>query len=58
MIHELKNPVVKTLLNHLRDMETDAFRFRHIVQELTRLLVYKALAHETMEEREIETWQG
>lgn len=58
MIHELKNPVVKTLLNHLRDTRTDALRFRHIVHELTRLLVYKALANEPMEEREIETWQG
>ncbi|BAF72057.1 uracil phosphoribosyltransferase [Sulfurovum sp. NBC37-1] len=58
MIHELKNPVVKTLLNHLRDTKTDAFRFRHIVHELTRLLVYEALTNEPMEEREIETWQG
>ena len=58
MIHELKNPVVKTLLNHLRDTKTDALRFRHIIHELTRLLVYEALANEPMEEREIETWQG
>ncbi len=58
MIHELFNPVAKTLLNHLRDMETDALRFRHIIQELTRLLVYKALKHEKLEKHEIETWQG
>jgi len=58
MIHELSNPVVKTLLNHLRNMEIDALRFRHIVHELTRLLAYEALRNEVMQEKEIETWQG
>jgi uracil phosphoribosyltransferase len=57
MIHELNNPVVKTLLNHLRDTQTDALRFRHIVQELLRFLVYEALKDEPLENREIETWQ-
>jgi uracil phosphoribosyltransferase len=58
MIHELSNPVAKTLLNHLREIQTDALRFRHIVQELTRLLAYEALKNETMKIQEIETWQG
>jgi uracil phosphoribosyltransferase len=58
MIHELSNPVVKTLLNHLRNSEIDALRFRHIVHELTRLLTYEALQNEVMLEKEIETWQG
>ncbi len=58
MIYELSNPVAKTLLNHLREKQTDALRFRHIVQELSRLLVYEALRTETMEERTITTWQG
>jgi uracil phosphoribosyltransferase len=58
MIHELSNPVAKTLLNHLRETRTDALRFRHIVQELARLLVYEALHSEPMEEQTIETWQG
>ena len=58
MIHELSNPVTKTLLNHLRETKTDALRFRHIVQELTRLLAYEALKKEILEEQTITTWQG
>ena len=58
MIHELSNPVVKTLLNHLREIQTDALRFRHITQELARLLAYEALKAETLEAQMISTWQG
>ncbi|WP_295419152.1 uracil phosphoribosyltransferase [Sulfurovum sp.] len=58
MIHEISNPVTKTLLNHLREMQTDALRFRHIVQEIARLLAYEALGSETLEEKMITTWQG
>jgi len=58
MVHELSNPVAKTLINHLRSMEIDALRFRHIVQELTRLLLYEALHDAALQDREIETWQG
>jgi len=58
MIYELSNPVAKTLLNHLRETQTDALRFRHIVQELSRLLAYEALKTETLEDQTITTWQG
>ena len=58
MIHELSNPVAKTLLNHLRETKTDALRFRHIVHELARLLAYEALASEPLKQCEIDTWQG
>lgn len=58
MIHELSNPVVKTLVNHLRETQTDALRFRHIIHELTRLLAYEALQTETLIDHTITTWQG
>ena len=58
MIYELSNPVAKTLLNHLRETKTDALRFRHIVQELSRLLVYEALKTQTLEDQTITTWHG
>lgn len=58
MIHELSNPVIETLVNHLRETQTDALRFRHIIHELTRLLAYEALNTETLEEKIITTWQG
>lgn len=58
MIYELSNPVAKTLLNHLRETKTDALRFRHIVQELARLLVYEALKSQPLEDQTITTWHG
>jgi uracil phosphoribosyltransferase len=58
MIHELSNPITKTLVNHLRETKTDALRFRHILQELTRLLSYEALKNETLVDQDIMTWQG
>ena len=58
MIHELTNIVAKNLLNHLRETKTDALRFRHIVQELARLLAYEALGSQKPQPRQIKTWQG
>lgn len=58
MIYELSNPVAKTLLNHLRETKTDALRFRHIIHELARLLIYEALKTQTLEERTITTRHG
>lgn len=58
MITELKHPVLKTLINHLREVQTDALRFRHIVHEITRLMAYEALSSEPLIEKEIEIWHG
>ena len=58
MIYELSNPIIKTLVNHLRETKTDALRFRHIVQEIARLLSYEALKTETLEDQNITTWEG
>lgn len=58
MIQELSNPVIKTLVNHLRETQTDALRFRHIIHEITRLLTYESLRTENLEDQTITTWQG
>ena len=58
MIYELSNPVAKTLLNNLRETQTDSLRFRHIIQEITRLLAYEALKNEKLFDQTITTWQG
>lgn len=58
MIYQLSNPIAKTLLNHLRETKTDALRFRHIVQELARLLAYEALKTQPLEDQTIVTWNG
>lgn len=58
MVHQLNNPVTATLINHLRETKTDALRFRHIVNELSRLLVYEALKSESLQSYSITTWRG
>lgn len=58
MINELSNPVLKTLVNHLRETKTDALRFRHIIHEIARLLTYEALGSETLMTKKIDTWNG
>lgn len=58
MVYELNNSIAKNLLNRLRNIQTDALRFRHIVNELSRLLVYEALKNESLEEQSINTYHG
>jgi len=58
MIRELSNPVVKTLISSLRNSDTDALRFRHIVKEITKLLLYEALQNSVFLSRKIQTWRG
>lgn len=58
MIRELSNPVVKTLISSLRDSNTDALRFRHIVKELTKLLLYEALQNSVFLSKRVQTWRG
>ena len=58
MIHELSNPVITTLINQLRDSQTDSLRFRQIIQQLARLLVYEAFKLINLEEKTIPTWMG
>ncbi len=58
MIRELSNPVVKTLISSLRDSSTDALRFRHIVKEITKLLLYEALQNAVFLSKKVQTWRG
>jgi uracil phosphoribosyltransferase len=58
VIYELSNPLIKTLITHLRDQKSDALRFRHIVAELTKQLMYEALKEQTLVQKNILTWQG
>lgn len=58
MVHELSNPLTKTLITHLRDQKSDAIRFRHTVAELTKQLVYEALKEFPLIQKSIKTWQG
>jgi len=58
MIHELSNPVITTLINQMRDSETDSLRFRQIIQQLARLLVYESFKLIRLEKKTINTWMG
>ena len=51
-------PIITTLINKLRDSQTDALHFRLIIQQLARLLVYEAFEHIHLEQRTISTWLG
>jgi len=58
MIHELSNPVIKNLINQLRDTQTESLRFRQIIQTLARLLAYEAFTLMHLKEKNINTWLG
>lgn len=58
MITEVTNPIIKTLVSSLRDTKTDALRFRHIVKEITKLLLYEALDKKPLKSKKINTWMG
>jgi uracil phosphoribosyltransferase len=58
MIHTLSNPVITTLINQMRDSETDSLRFRQIIQQLARILVYESFKLIHLKKRSINTWMG
>ncbi len=58
MIYELSSPLSKTLITHLRDEKSDAVRFRHLISELTKQLVYEASKGFPVVSKKIQTWKG
>lgn len=58
MVKELSNPIVQTLVTSLRDRKADALRFRHIVKEITKMLLYESLRGAVLSTKTIKTWKG
>ncbi|WP_353661924.1 uracil phosphoribosyltransferase [Hydrogenimonas sp. SS33] len=58
MIHESASPLVKHLVNRLRDSRTDAFTFRWLLKEIAKQLLAEACDALPQAEREVPTWQG
>jgi uracil phosphoribosyltransferase len=58
MIQELTHPVVKSLVNRLRQRNTDALRFRHLIHELTRFLIYESMREMPLIREKVTGWQG
>ena len=58
MISESRSPLVKHLVNRLRDSRTDAFSFRWLVKETAKQLL--AECHDALPriEKKIPTWEG
>jgi len=58
MIHAIHHPLIKDLVNRLRDIQTDSATFRHLLQEVARLLLYEALKEWQLQPNRIQTWIG
>ncbi len=58
MIHKSTHPLIKDLVNRLRDIRIDHATFRKLLQEIARLLLYEALQKATLHPKTIKTWIG
>ncbi|BDY12606.1 uracil phosphoribosyltransferase [Hydrogenimonas cancrithermarum] len=58
MIMESKSPIVKHLVNRLRDAHCDAFTFRWLLKETAKQLLTECAEALPMSERKVPTWQG
>ncbi|WP_201352527.1 uracil phosphoribosyltransferase [Hydrogenimonas urashimensis] len=58
MVKESTSPLVKHMVNQLRDAHCDAFRFRWILKELAKQLLAECCGVLPLMERKIPTWQG
>ncbi len=55
---ESKHPLIKHLVNSIRDISIDAAEFRSRIAKIAQLLLYKALSGEALQSKEIDTWIG
>lgn len=53
-----QHPLLKSLVNSLRDITISPFVFRHTIHEITKLLAYEGLKDFTLEPKHIATWRG
>ncbi|WP_300365455.1 uracil phosphoribosyltransferase [Hydrogenimonas sp.] len=58
MISESTSPIVKHLVNRLRDAHTDAFMFRWLLKEITKQLLAESYDSLPLMEKKVPTWQG
>ena len=57
-VHESTHPLIKDLVNKIRDVNLDSNLFRKYVGAIAKILLFEALNNENLEIREIETWIG
>ncbi len=58
MHRELAHPLIESLVNTLRDNTLEPFVFRHIIKEITKILLYEAMNNQKLCAKEIMTWDG
>lgn len=58
MVQKLTHPIAKTLINRMRDQNTDAVQFRSCIAELSKILLLEAFKEIETETKSIQTWQG
>ncbi|QKI89396.1 uracil phosphoribosyltransferase [Thiomicrorhabdus xiamenensis] len=58
MLVELTHPLAKDLVNRLRSTRTEASAFKEIIEELSRILIYRALEEIDLQPKQTQTWRG
>ncbi len=57
-VHESSHPLVKHLVNSIRDISIDAAQFRARIAQIAQLLLYEVLAEWELAPKKITTWIG
>lgn len=57
-VYESSHPLVKHLVNSIRDISIDAAQFRSRIAQIAQLLLYEALTEWKLAPKKIETWIG
>jgi len=57
-VFESLHPLIKDLVNKIRDVNLDSNLFRKYVGAIAKILLFEALKDEKLEEKEINTWIG
>jgi len=57
-VHESRHPLIKHLVNSIRDISIDAAQFRARIAHIAQLLLYEALEEWELVPKKIETWIG
>lgn len=52
------HPLLKSLVNTLRDITLSPLVFRHTLKEITKILLYESMRTFSMKHKIIETWRG
>ena len=57
-VHHSSHPLIKHLVNSLRDISIDAARFRTIIAHIAQYLLYEAMHDFPLAPKQIDTWIG